>query len=214
MMAYLKRNLGWKIFSLLMATFLWVIFARDPELGAFVSVPVEYKGMPEVLEISSDAVASVSLSIRGSAERLREFAAAPTAVILDFTSIHKPGEITFDIDEENVKLPVGLRLIRAIPAQLRFQFEPRTVREVPVEVRFGAPQRGYEIARYQARPETVRIVGPESRVHSIESAITDPVDIGTVVSEAEFRVNAFVGDPHVRFQKPAKISVKVFMEKK
>jgi hypothetical protein len=27
-------------------------------------------------------------------------------------------------------------------------------------------------------------------------------------------VNAFVGDPHVRFEKPVKISVKVSMEKK
>ena len=57
-------------------------------------------------------------------------------------------------------------------------------------------------------------MGPESRVKRIEYAVTDPVDLSSVVSESEFHVNAFLGDPHVRFQKPEKIAVKVFMESK
>src|SRR6202165_4884500 len=215
MIELLTRNAGWKIFSLLVTLLLWFAFARDPEVGAFVAVPVEYRGMPDDLEISSDLVESVSVDLRGPSEKIANFSAAKSAVVLDFAGIHKPGERTFQIDEQNISVPSGMRLERAIPAQIRLQFEQRTQLAVPVQVRFsGAAPKGYQLEHYNVAPEQLTVVGPESRVKQIEYAVTDPVDLSSVVSESEFHVNAFVGDPHVRFQKPAKISVKVYMESK
>ena len=208
------QNAGWKIFSLLVSVLLWLTYASDPEIGAFVAVPVEYRAMPDDLEIGSDLVGSVSIDLRGPSEKVANFSAVKSAVVLDFSSIHKPGEQTFQIDDRNVNLPSGMRLVRAIPAQIRLQFERRTRHDVPVQVRFaGSPTKGYQLDRFEAQPAELTLVGPESHVRKIEYAVTDPIDLSTVVAESEFRVNAFVGDPHVRFEKPAKISVKVFMEK-
>ena len=214
MIELLTRNAGWKLFSLLVSLLLWFAFARDPEMGAFVAVPVEYRGMPDDLEISSDLVESVSVDLRGPSEKIANFSAAKSAVVLDFAGIHKPGERTFQIDEQNISVPSGMRLERAIPAQIRLQFEQRTQLAVPVQVRFsGAAPKGYQLDHYNVAPEQLTVVGPESRVKKIEYAVTDPVDLSSVVSESEFHVNAFVGDPHVRFEKPVKISVKVYMER-
>jgi YbbR domain-containing protein len=211
----ITRNAGWKLFSLLVSLLLWFTFARDPEVGAFVAVPVEYRGMPDDLEISSDLVESVSIDLRGPSEKIANFSAAKSAVVLDFSSIHKPGEQTFQIDERNISVPSGMRLERAIPAQIRLQFEQRTQLAVPVQVRFsGAAPNGYQLQHYNVTPEELTVVGPASRVKRVEYAVTDPVDLSSVVSESEFHVNAFVGDPHVRFQKPEKIAVKVYMESK
>ena len=60
MIERLTRNAGWKLFSLLVSLLLWFAFARDPEVGAFVAVPVEYRGMPDdlvglVVYLASDA---------------------------------------------------------------------------------------------------------------------------------------------------------------
>ena len=215
MIGLLTRNAGWKLFSLLVSVLLWFSFARDPEVGTFVSVPVEYRGMPDDLEISSDLVGSVSIDLRGPSGEIENFNAAKSAVVLDFSDIHKPGERTFQIDERNISLPTGMRLVRAIPAQIRLQFELRTRHDVPVQVRFaGAPPKGYQIGRYEVYPKELTLVGPASHVKKIEYAVTDPIDLAAVVGESEFHVNAFVGDPHVRFEKPVKISVKVSMEKK
>jgi YbbR domain-containing protein len=210
----LTRNAGWKIFSLLVSLLLWFAFARDPEVGAFVAVPVEYRGMPDDLEISSDLVESVSVDLRGPSEKIANFSAAKSAAVLDFSGIHKPGEQTFQIDERNIRVPSGMRLERAIPAQIRLQFERRTQLKVPVQVRFsGSPPKGYRLEHYNVAPEELTVVGPESRVKKIEYAVSDPVDLSSVVGESEFHVNAFVGDPHVRFETPVKISVKVYMER-
>jgi hypothetical protein len=69
------------------------------------------------------------------------------------------------------------------------------------------------VDRYEVTPKQLTLVGPESHVKEIEYAVTDPVDLTSVVAESDFQVNAFVSDPHVRFEKPAKITVRVFMEK-
>jgi YbbR domain-containing protein len=211
---FLTRNLGWKIFSLGVAMLLWVTFARDPELGGLISVPVEYKGMPDNLEISSDAVNTVTLDVRGPGDKLRQFSASPNGVVLDFSNILKPGEQTFQIDERNVNLPIELRLVRAIPAQIRFVFEARIQREVPVQVRFGnPPPTGYTLRNYTVEPDTMMVVGPASRVQSVDFAVTDPIDLSTVVGETTVRVNMFVDDPQVRFAKPGRATVKVSVEK-
>src|SRR5437899_11838333 len=135
MIELLTRNAVWKLFALLVSLLLWLTFARDPEVGTFVSVPVEYRGMPDDLEIGSDLVGSVSIDLRGPSAKIDNFNAAKSAVVLDFSDIHKPGERTFQIDERNIRLPTGMRLVRAIPAQTRPQFKQRTSQAVPVRVR-------------------------------------------------------------------------------
>jgi YbbR domain-containing protein len=120
-MGWLTQNLGWKVASLLIAMLFWISVSNEPELSTFQSVPVEYKQMPENLEISSGVDETVRLELRGPSGRLRDVRDAKLAVVLDFSAIHQAGERAFSIDERNVSLPRGIRLVRAIPARLQFQ---------------------------------------------------------------------------------------------
>lgn len=210
----LTRNLGWKLFALAISLLLWITFAGSPEMGAFINVPLEFKGMPDHLEIASEAVDLVALDVRGTADRLRDFSKNPSGILLDFSGIEKPGEHTFQIGPTNVSLPQGLRLVRAIPAQVRFQFEERTMRYVPVQVRFSMPvPQGYVLRRHTVDPATILIVGPASRVQRVENAATDSIDLSAVVGDTLFRVNTFADDSQVRTAGEGKVSVKVFVEK-
>ena len=89
-------------------------------------MPVEYKQMPENLEISSDVDETVRLELRGPSGRLRDLRDAKLAVVLDFSAIHQAGDRTFPIDERNVALPRGIRLVRAIPGSLQFHLVSKT----------------------------------------------------------------------------------------
>src|SRR3984957_9855228 len=100
----LVSNLGWKLLSLISATAIWALVASEPELSTFVTAPVQYKNMPEDLEISSNAVASVLLEIQGPAGELNGSVIGPTAqVVLDMSRV-VPGERTFTVDEHSIKL--------------------------------------------------------------------------------------------------------------
>lgn len=214
MIGILTHNLGWKLLSLAAAIAIWMSVASEPELATLSTVPVEYKGVPDDLEISSDVLQNVTVETRGPSGRLREMPDARAAVVLDLSSVQLPGTKTFDIDARNVSLPRGIALVRAIPAQLSFTFEHRLPRDVPVEVRLATPHPGYVVVSAEAFPPKLGIVGPESAVRRIQTLSTDPVDISTVVSEAQYRVNTYLPEARARFQGSSHVTVRVVVKKK
>jgi YbbR domain-containing protein len=209
------HNFGWKLLALAIAVVLWALVASEPELSEFATVGLEYRGLPDDLEVSSDPVSSVSLELRGPSGELRGAGdGIRPAVVLDMSDV-QPGERTFTIGEGNVKLARGVRMVRSIPSQVRFLFERRLIRFVPVVVRIaGHGQNGYTVAHQSVAPDRLEIAGPSSRVARITAAVTDPVDLSSVVGTSEFRVNAFVEDSFVRFRSSPQVVVTVTMKKK
>jgi hypothetical protein len=210
------ENAGWKVLSLLIAVILWALVASEPELAGFATAPVEYKNLPDDLEISSEPVGTVSLELRGPSGELRGLndGGVRPSVILDMSGV-RPGERSFAINSGNVKLARGVRLVRAIPSEVRFQFERRAVKIVPVEPRFtGEGVNGYVVDHWSADPPKLPIVGPAGHVARIQEVLTDPMDVSNVVGTSEFRVNAYVDDPYVRFQVSPQVAMSVTMKKK
>ncbi len=190
----------WKLLSLCAAVAIWVAVASEPEMATVLRVPVQYKNDPVNLEISSDIASNVRLELIGASGRLKEFSAVPTPVVLDFSSVRGPGERTFSIDASTVKLPRGVHLVRAVPAQMRFVFERQERRAVPVEVQWsGTLRRGEQIGSVRAKPATLEIVGPESKVNLVQSVSTDPVDLGTLRSGEPVTTSPFISEAQVRF---------------
>jgi hypothetical protein len=211
---YLTDHFGWKLLALAIAVLLWVIVGSEPDLSTFVTVPLEYRSLPEDLEISSNLIESVTLEVRGPSGELRSLADERRPVVILNMGGVRAGERTFAINDSNVELPRRVRLVRAVPSQVRFDFERRRVRTVPVRVRFANAPAEYEVARYSASPQELAIVGPENHVARMTVAVTDPIDLTGVIGTAEFRVNAFIDNPYVRFQSSPVVTVDVIMRKK
>jgi YbbR domain-containing protein len=208
------HNLAWKLLSLAIAVVVWGIVANEPELSTFATVGVEYKNLPDDLEISSDPVSAVKLELRGPSGELRGVGdgGAHPEVILDMSRV-QPGERTFPIDNGSVKLVRGVHMVRAIPAEVRFHFERRAERTVKVSPRFNE-RNGYEVADFAVTPESLAIAGPTSRVARVATVLTDPVDIPAQAGSFDYPVNAFVDDPYIRFPVLSRVTVAVTVRKK
>lgn len=213
--ALLFENLGWKLLALAAAVVIWALVASEPELATFATVRLEYKNLPDDLEIGSEPVNSVVLELRGPSGELRGIGDTfRPAVVLDMSGV-QPGQRTFMVGNGNVKLARGVSLVRAIPSEVRFSFEEHALRSVPVAVHFaGEGQNGYAVASYLVRPSLLQITGPKSRVARIAAVASDLVDVSSVVGSSEFRVNTFVDDPFVRFATSPQMVVAVTMKKK
>ena len=211
----LFHKFGWKLLALAIAVVLWALVASEPELSEYATVRLEYRNLPDDLEIGSDPVSQVSLELRGPSGELRGVGdGIQPAVVLDMSDV-QPGERTFTIGASNVKLARGVRLVRSIPSEVRFVFERRLVRFVPVLIRVaGQGPNGYTVAHQSVTPDRLEIAGPSSRVARIAAAVTDPVDLSSAVGTSQFRVNAFVDDSFVRFQSSPQVVVTVTMKKK
>jgi YbbR domain-containing protein len=211
----LTENLGWKLASVVIATGFWLTLSGQTEVATSVPAAVRYRNVPTDLELSSDHVDRLFLKLRGPATRLAASSLAQTTLVLDLGNALKPGEQTFTITKDNLTLPPGVTLIRVVPSQVRVRLERRSVKDVPIEVRFaGPPPPGYRVVRQSVEPASVRIVGPESRLEQIASLQTDPVDLSAELANAEFRVPIFLADPQVRFEQPQPLTtVRVTLEK-
>jgi hypothetical protein len=207
---FLTQHLGWKLFSLVAAFVVWISVASEPELATVVSVPVEYNNFPRDLEISSDILETIDVEARGPAGELRSLADSRIAVIVDFASVKAPGERTFTLTGAELKLPRGIELIRTIPAQLRFTFERRDTRAVPIEIPFsGKLARGLSVAQVDIEPPQLRIVGPESRVTAAKKLKSDPFDLTNVTGDTQETLAVYAAEPQVRFIGAPQVTVKI-----
>jgi len=113
------RNLVWKLLSLVIAVVVWALVANEPQLLTQVRVGVEYKNLPDDAEISSDLVSTVNLELTGRSGELRGLndGGLRPEVILDMSHV-RMGTTTFAIGDGSVKLPHGVRLVRAMPARV------------------------------------------------------------------------------------------------
>jgi len=210
----LTANLWWKILSLLIATGLWFLLVGEPEVTTIITVPVQYKRSLNQLEISSDIPHTVQLEVHGPSSRLAGITADTSPVLLDLTGIREPGERTFTITEQSVRLPAGVSLSRSMPSQLRLNLEKRIAREVNVRIRYaGPPPTGYRVSAAAAFPATVIVTGPESHVQRVQFVETDPVKLGETDGVAHFQVQVYVPDAQVALDTPAPVDVRVEMEK-
>lgn len=210
----IARNFGWKVGSLLLAVVLWFAIVGEPEVVTTHSVPILYRNLSTDLLIGSDSIDSVRLELRGPAGRLSAAGLSDVAVDLDLAGMKKPGERTFTLSDNDLRLPDGVTFMRAIPSQLRLYFLRRKTKDVPVEVRFSAlPPPGYKIVQEEILPEHVRIAGPEPRVNDISVAQTDAIDLSGATSGGNFHVNTFISDPQVWFESPGAVSVKITIAK-
>ncbi|MGA2131741.1 MAG: CdaR family protein [Bryobacteraceae bacterium] len=216
MKRFFTENVAWKLLSLLVAVMIWISVASEPELATFVSVRVEYKNLSPDVEIDSDVVETVLLEVRGPSGELSGLPEERRryAVILDLADAEL-GPRTFTIDRKDVRLPRGIQLVRAIPAQIRLEFEPGATRTVPVEIRFaGDLPPGLQVLEASAEPSALAISGPSRRVARIAAVQIDPLRLKPEAGAARYRLQAFVQDPRVRFQDSPQVTVKVMVGKK
>ncbi len=214
MIKFIFENIWWKLASLLMAIALWFTLILEPDLVTSASVPIFFRNLPKGLEFASQAPDRIVLEIRGPASKLVPDSLSDTAVQVDLASVSKSGERTFTIDRSNISLPFGVTFIRAVPSQLKLQFDKQLTKLVPVRIRYeGSVPAGWRVAREIVTPDSLRVIGPANKVDQIEFAETDPVDLEWKTGEKTARVHVFAGDPQVRFESSPMVTVKTLVER-
>jgi YbbR domain-containing protein len=109
-----------------------------------------------------------------------------------------------------LKLPRGIHLIRTIPEQLRFQFEKRITRAVPVKVDLsGKAPAGVSVAIVDIQPPDLTITGPESHVLNSKPLQADPFDLTDVTADTVRKLSVYAAEPEVRILNAPQVTVKV-----
>lgn len=210
----LTHNWFLKVFSLILATILWMAIANEASSEIEIEVPLEYRNIPAQLEITGDATNSVRVRLRGSSNLIKEISPRDLSTTIDLGGM-RAGENVVPLSSKNVQAPFGAEVIRVNPTNVSFNLERTITKEVPVvPAILGQPADGYEVGPVVVNPNMVRIEGPESRVDPVDSIPTVPIRIDGRQESLTQPANLEVSDPQIRLRLSAPVEVRVEVQKK
>jgi YbbR domain-containing protein len=206
------HNIGLKLTSLLLATGLWLAISSSPQSEVALNVAIIFRNMPADLEISSENIPAVQIRVRGPERIVGRLQASSVRAEIDLSGM-KAGEHTFDLTKA-IGVPDRLEVAQVVPSEVHVTFDTRATRRVPVRPRVtGKPAPGYDIARVDPNPNEVEIIGPSKEIESVDSAITDPIDVTGVLDQITVVRPAYVSDPLIQVTDPNPVRITITMQK-
>jgi len=192
------RHLGLKVVAVALAALLWLIVAGDHLVERSMRVPLEFRNIPNELEIVGDPPTTVDVRLRGSSAQLARLEPTEVVAVLDLTGA-RPGSRMFHLRNDEVRAPYGVDVSQVVPGTLALDLEKSGRRTVRVEpVLDGEPAPGFVVGKVTSDPPAVEVAGPESRLKQLTGATTEPVTVDGKREKFSDQVTVGVTDSAVR----------------
>jgi len=122
---WLTRNWALKLTALALSFVIWASYTSEPydEIGLYV--PLEFRNIPDGLEISGDVPVQTIVRVRGRSTLLRRLSPADVDVQVDLHAAHA-GDIWVHFSSAEVAVPYGVAVVRLNPSEVRVKLIART----------------------------------------------------------------------------------------
>ena len=196
----ITRNWFLKVFSILLASLLWLTIASETNSVINRTLALEFQSIPANTEITGETAREVDLQLRGSSNLLNEISPADLAAVVSLVG-QTPGEKNLPLSAQNIQTPFGVEVLRVNPPRVQFNLERTLSRQLPVRATVeGEPAEDYVVVGIVVSPSTVQVVGPESRIRPLESLPTTSIRIDGLRESVRESADLNVMDPLVRLQ--------------
>jgi len=205
------RHFGLKVWSVAIATMLWMVVAGEQTVERGLRVPLELQQFPPGLELGADAPSVVDVRVRGSSGTLGRLGPGDVVGVIDLRTA-RSGRRLFQMTPEQVRVPYGVDVVQVTPQSIALSFEASAIRVVPVVPALeGSPAAGYRVGTTTVDPPTVEVIGPESAIERVTEATTEPVSVADASSDVIDTVTVGFVDPTLRLRavKPASVNVQI-----
>lgn len=201
------RHLGLKVLAIALAVVLWLTVSGEHVAERNLRVPLEFRNVPERLEITGATISTVDVRLRGSSAILGRLDAGEVVAVLDLSG-GRPGSRLFHLRNDQVRTPFGVEVAQVIPSTISLELEQSASRVVPVIPSIhGEPAPGFVVGRRTSEPATVTVVGPESRIRQLSEATTEPVNVAGTKDRVRDVVTVGVADAALRLESPQSATV-------
>ncbi|MDI6800590.1 MAG: CdaR family protein [Thermodesulfovibrionales bacterium] len=206
------NNMGLKILSVAIAISLWFFVTYRGQSEMVIDAPIEFKNVPERLELLKQNIKVVSLNISGHERLLKGLNPMAVRVVIDLANAKK-GETLYYFDKNNVVIHSNIKVLRMDPMSVRVTLDESISKIVPVRVNItGVPESGYRIKSVKARPLSVEVEGAKIEIDRIFVLRTESLDISGLNSSTIQNVKLNTEGKNIR-TKNSEISVEVIIEK-
>lgn len=173
----LRRNLGLKLVSLILAYLAWTVVVGRPEVQKTFDVNVFLDAAPDTVVVDYSP-RSIQADVSGDESIFRAGLPDLLSVNLDVSHLG-PGQHEAFVRESDIRnLPRGAQ-VQIIEDVVTVQIEEKVTRSLPVTLNLaGTPPETHRLQSKEVRPERVVVSGPSSTIEALEEVRTEPVDLG------------------------------------
>lgn len=122
---WLSRNWVLKLTALALSFLIWASYTSEPYAEIGIYVPLEFRNIPEGLEISGDVPVQTIVRVRGRSTLLRGLSPADLELTVDLRGAHN-GETWIRFSPSDVVVPFGVSVVRINPSEVRVRLSART----------------------------------------------------------------------------------------
>lgn len=180
-----------KILALALAITIWVLAPSIEKKGLTESqffVPVTYVNLSKNLEIVSERLQSISVTVELPREEIQNVNPSMFQAVIDLESA-APGEIDFELSPDILTTPPNVRAVNISPTSLTMTFEEVIEKVLPIKPVFtGEIAGGYVLEKVTMDPERVRVRGPISILSTLEQLETKSINIAGTNSDYDLIV--------------------------
>ncbi len=195
----ITENWPAKILSIVAATLLFLFYRISTLQERFINVPLHVVTSTQFVPTSS-IPDSVRVTLRGKADTIFLVHQEDIDAFIDLSVYQNAGvyRVPVKVNRKGATANADFE-IKVSPLELTVTLEKKVTKTVKVSANItGFPAKGYELGQYFLSPQSVQIVGPESRVKGIDSLRTDPVDLNGKSQDFTERVGVAVPDPSIK----------------
>jgi hypothetical protein len=180
-----RVNPGTKLISVVGAILLWVIVLGSRNVEVTKEIPLEIITPADIVP-ANEIPEKIAFRLSGPKAFLRAVLDRREEPIRVNLAGAKPGLVTYRFFSDNIRVPIGVKVLSINPTAILIKLEFLKRKDVPVrvETRGSAPE-GFRFIKAEVKPDVVRIKGAESRVDSTSELKTNPIDLATLRSSYE-----------------------------
>ena len=178
MLELLRRNLGLKLFALLLAFLIWANVAGRGQQIRNLAIPLDVTPPTDMLVLEFEPQ-DVRIRVRGFESQMERLVPERLYARIDLAAIDTPGEHRLMITPQDVyNVPRGIIVEEVLNNEVVVRLERRVERTLRVEPELrGEPADGFVVEGVTVDPLVVAIRGPESVIAPLVSLRTRAVDI-------------------------------------
>jgi len=169
-----SQKLRLRLLAIAIAMLLYIQVHGQGVGSLTLDVPLQVHGLRSDLAIVSNLPESVRVTVQGLQARLNRLSTRDLHVVLDARQIVDPGRHDRSLQPTDVRLPVGMSVLRLRPEELHLEIDRIGELSVPVSAHFELPP-GWVVRDLHLEPQQVVLRGPARHLAALRTIQTAPL---------------------------------------
>ena len=151
--------------------------AAQNSAEASIKIPVRGVNIAPGLIMTGPSVQGIEIKVAGSAERMQTLQQTRLTYELDLSGLDN-GIHTIPITPDQIKLPVGISIVKLNTPTITIRIDREIKKELPIVVFMqGEAAPGFYVTTASATPYKATLRGPQYLLDDIQHITTNPIDI-------------------------------------